>query len=95
MDIANFLLNIITLLLVVVIAFPKIDTAEKRKATVNRIKRKITKQKLGAIEKLTAEEQNKKGTRLEETEIAMDDLLKDMFGEGGAEEVYEAYKVEH
>jgi hypothetical protein len=92
MDIANFLLNLVILLCVAFILFDRYDTPDKRQAVVKKVKRKINHEHLGAIQKLTPEELSKKGTRLEETELAMEDVLKDMFGEGGSEEVKEYYK---
>lgn len=48
---------------------------EPIKRGIRVIKRKIKGQRLGGIKNLTAEEMRKKGTRLEETEKAMEETL--------------------
>jgi len=78
MDIANFLLNLVILLFVGVILFDRYDTPDKRQSVVKKVKRKINHERLGAIQKLTPEEQAKKGTRLEETEKEMERVLDEV-----------------
>ena len=48
------------------------------KPSINKIKRKITGTKLGAIKRPTAEDIRKRGTQEEETEDAMSDTLKEI-----------------
>lgn len=78
MDIANFLLNLLILVIVGYQLFVKLDTSEKRVSAIKQIKRKMRHEKLGAIEKLTPEQVNKVGTRLEQTERAIEETLDDL-----------------
>lgn len=43
-----------------------------------RVRRKLNKTKLGGIERISYNEQLKRGTRLEETEKAIEETLKDV-----------------
>ena len=78
MDIINLLLNLLTLLGVGLLLFPKVNSSTQRKATLQQIKRTLKPGKLGAIQKLTQEELSKKGTRLEETEVEMNRVLDEV-----------------
>ena len=46
------------------------------KTSLRKIKRKLRKPDLGSIQRPTAEQLRKKGTKLEETEKVMDDTFK-------------------
>jgi hypothetical protein len=90
MDIVNLLLNILILCGVAVILYSRPEAVKTTQKAVRKVKNKFKPEKLGGIENLSAEEENKRGTRLEETELAMEDILTDMFG--GKEEVKEYYE---